>query len=634
MQRFYAAAALLIFACGTAIYLWRVPNDPPGFYIDESSICYNAHVLSQTGHDEYGVQWPLFFRAFGEYKNPTLIYLLAALFKATGPSIAVARYCSASLGLLTGVLLGLLAWRMTRRFAIAAATAVATWLTPWLFECSRVVLEVAIYPCLLALFLLAAWRASRKTRWTWSDIVALASTLALLTYSYSIGRLLGPLLAIGVALLITTGGWRGLVKVWLSYGAFLVPMLVFHQRHSGALTDRFKSLTYLTSDKPAWTSVGEFAGRYLADINPSHWLISGGTDVRDHLSGTGSMLAVTVLLGLAGLGLVVRYYRADPWWRFVLYALLVSVVPGALTVNEFSQLRLIAFPMFFIVLAIPAMEWLIPSSGNNNDKRTLKRIVFSVAVMLVAIQGFYFQWLYHRSARDLWYVFDARFPRKVLAPALATGSKPLYLVDAHGRSGYIQALWHGVLAHIEPEHFLRVEPNTPVPPGSIAISTEEDCQNCRLVARSLNYLVYAVPPYSTNIGEPKAPLNVFRASIVSRNVRSKFKPGEKTTMELLVKNISRADWPALGDLDGRYAVKLATRWRDHSGTILSELGNAKHLPYDIEPDDTVGLSVEVTAPTEPGEYSLEFDLMQEGVGWFAAHGSEPAITKVQVTPNG
>jgi hypothetical protein len=71
MQRFYAAAALLLFACGTAVYLWRVTNDPPGFYIDESSICYNAHVLSQTGHDEYGVEWPLFFRAFGEYKNPT-----------------------------------------------------------------------------------------------------------------------------------------------------------------------------------------------------------------------------------------------------------------------------------------------------------------------------------------------------------------------------------------------------------------------------------------------------------------------------------------------------------------------------------------------------------------------------------
>jgi hypothetical protein len=389
MRRFYVAAALLLFACGTVIYLWRVPNDPPGFYIDESSICYNAHVISQTGHDEYGVQFPLFFRAFGEYKNPTLIYLLAGLFKATGPSIAAARFCTASLGLLAGGLLGFLAWRMTSRFAIAAVTAIASWLTPWLFECSRVVLEVAIYPCLLALFLLAAWHASRKTKWGWSDVFALAVALAFLTYSYSIGRLLGPLLALGLLFLVSAGPWRGVLKVWVTYGTFLVPLMVFHHRHPGALTDRFKSLSYLTSGKSLWASIDELARRYFADINPSRWLVSGGTDVRDHLQGTGSMLAVTVLLGLAGLGLVVRHHWRDPWWRFVLYGLLVSVIPGALTVNEFSQLRLITFPAFFIVLTVPAMEWLIPAPGRNNDNPMLKRLLFAGAVMLIVIQGLY-----------------------------------------------------------------------------------------------------------------------------------------------------------------------------------------------------------------------------------------------------
>jgi hypothetical protein len=633
MQRFYAAAALLLFACGTAVYLWRVPDDPPGFYIDESSICYNAHVLSQTGHDEYGVQWPLFFRAFGEYKNPTLIYLLAAFFKATGPSIAVARLCSASLGLLTGALLGLLAWRMSKRFAIAAATAVAAWLTPWLFECSRVVLEVAVYPCLLVLFLLAAWRASRRSRGTWPDIIALAATLALLTYSYSIGRLFGPLLAIGLMLLIR-GSWRSLLNVWLSYGVLLIPMLLFHQGHPGALTDRFKALTYVANDKSAWVFLGEFISRYIADISPLRWLISGGTDVRDHLQGTGSMLAVTVLLGLAGLGMVVRYHWREPWWRFVLYALLVSVVPGALTVNEFSQLRLIAFPVLFIVLAIPAMEWLIPAPGRKSDRPTLKRGVFAAAVMLIAFQGICFQWLYHRSARDLWYVFDARFPRKALVPALATGSKPIYLIDARGKSGYIQALWHGVLAGVEPEDFVRLTSDAPVPPGAVILSTEEDCNNCRLIARSLNFIVYAVPPYSASVNARKEPLSAFRAAIVARNISSSFRPEQKLTADLLVRNVSSAEWPAVGEADGRYAVKVVARWREESGRILSDHHYVKNLPYDIEPGDTVGLLFELTTPTIPGVYSIEFDLTQEGTGWFADHGSELSISKVQITPNG
>jgi len=59
---------------------------------------------------------------------------------------------------------------------------------------------------------------------------------------------------------------------------------------------------------------------------------------------------------------------------------------------------------------------------------------------------------------------------------------------------------------------------------------------------------------------------------------------------------------------------------------------AKRLPYDVEPGDTFGLSLEATAPTEPGEYWLEIDLMQEGVGWFADHGAEPLRLGMRIIP--
>src|SRR5690348_2317733 len=85
---------LLLFALS---YFYQVPQNPPGFYIDESSIAYNAYTIASTGRDEYGESWPLYFRAFGEYKNPVYIYLLAFLFSLFGPSILVARLLSAGL---------------------------------------------------------------------------------------------------------------------------------------------------------------------------------------------------------------------------------------------------------------------------------------------------------------------------------------------------------------------------------------------------------------------------------------------------------------------------------------------------------------------------------------------------------
>ena len=135
---------LVIIALGALLYVWDVPQNPPGFHVDESSVAYNAQLIATTGKDEHGESWPLFFRAFGEYKNPVYIYLLASVFRFTGPGIAVARESSAIMGLLAGVLLGWLALRLSGRWMVAALVLLTAMLTPWLFELSRVVVDAML----------------------------------------------------------------------------------------------------------------------------------------------------------------------------------------------------------------------------------------------------------------------------------------------------------------------------------------------------------------------------------------------------------------------------------------------------------------------------------------------------------
>ena len=187
---------LLLFSA--VVQFAALRTNPPGFFLDESSIAYNAHTIAQTGRDEHGEEWPLFFRAFGEFKNPVYIYVLAAVFRLTGPGIVAARVLSAMLGLLTIALLGSLAFRITQSRGTALLLSLLVVFTPWTFELSRLVLEVAIYPFAVVLYLLAVWKAAGKARWGATQICGLAGTLALLTYSYSIGRLFAPLLALGL----------------------------------------------------------------------------------------------------------------------------------------------------------------------------------------------------------------------------------------------------------------------------------------------------------------------------------------------------------------------------------------------------------------------------------------------------
>ena len=610
----------LLVATASLLYFARVPADPPGFSIDESSICYNAHTISETGRDEYGNSWPLFFRAFGEYKSPTFIYLLAALFRITGQSVVAARLFSATFGILSGLLLGYLAWQMTRRWVAAAIIAVIALLTPWLFESSRLVFEVAMYPALVALFLVVVWHASQRSRFSWADVSVLAITLALLTYSYSIGRLLGPLLALGLAWFLNRDRRPRLVVTWIVYAGLLIPLLFFSRNHPDALTGRFKALTYLRAEDPAITSLGEFARHYLANVNPWRWLVTGEGDIRDHLQGTGALLAGSVFLAATGLFIVVRQYRHDAWWRFLIYCLVVAPIPASLTGNPFPQLRLVAFPIFFLVLAVPAVAWLSADHG--------KRILLGAALVLGVTEGTLFQWRYHRNAPSLWYVFDARFARKVLAPALATGRYSVALVDQPGQAGYIHALWYGLLSGVESKRFVRIPAGDRPAPGSVVISTETDCHDCRLMARALNYIVYLVPPYPNEAEVAPKRLASFRADIVCENPPSAFRAGEKVDLRFLVRNTSASEWPAVGETG---AVVLQSSWRTSTATNLTDQEAERRLPYDIEPKDTVGLVLEVTSPLEPGDYWLEVDLVQKQMTRFSEQGSTAWRRRVRIT---
>jgi 4-amino-4-deoxy-L-arabinose transferase-like glycosyltransferase len=623
----YRVPLLLAFVLlAFALYLYGVPDRPPGFYTDESSIAYNAHTISQTGRDEHGEAFPLFFRAFGEYKNPTYIYLLAALFRLTGPNITAARLLSATLGCAAALLLGLLAARCARRTSVGVAVAASALLTPWLYESSRLVFEVAAYTLALTLFLHALWRAQKRERWSATDVLALAATLALLTYTYSIGRLLGPLLAAGLFIFASRGRLRGVLLTLALYALALVPALVFHLQHPGALTGRFYLLTYATGQGSTTGTFVEFFRRFAVNLSPWRMLFTGELNIRDHMPDVGSLLVPTFVLAVAGLSLILRSYWGDAWWRFVVYALFVSVIPASLTRDEFPQLRLIAVPVFLHLLTVPAWVWLL----KGDEARTaLRRTCLAVLLIATLAQGMYFQWVFHRGGAERGYVFESHYPSKVLAAALSMNLRPIYLKDAAGHVGYIQAYWYGLLRGVDSTQFVHLPADERAPAGAVVISTEDMCAGCRVITKRINYLVYVVPP--SNIEAPAAPLpeSAFRAGLAASNIPDALKAGQAKTLRVEIRNTGDATWPAVGQPDGLYRVGLRWRWLKSDGTDTTTGGEAR-LPFDMDAGEFCAVETEVVAPEAPGEYILELDMAQEPFAWFGAHGSKTLRSAVRV----
>ncbi|HMG74941.1 MAG TPA: hypothetical protein VK582_15680 [Pyrinomonadaceae bacterium] len=618
---------VIVIACGLTLYTYQLTQNPAGFFIDESSVAYNAYTISQNGQDEFGNSWPLFFRAFGDYKNPVHIYLLAALFKLTGPSILTARMLGAFAGVVTALLLGLLAARVSRRRDVGLLVAASAFLTPWLFELSRVAFEVALYPLAVTLFLLSVQRAATKAKWTWFDVGCLTSTLLLLTYTYSIGRLLAPLLALGLMIFATRQRWSGILRTWAIYVLTLVPMIVFQSRHPDALTGRFKLIGYIKPETSV-TEIGwEFIKHYVANLNPVKLLVSGDPNTYQvaHVPGTPAMLAATMLLAIAGAWLVLRHTLDNAWWRFILYGLVVSIVPASLTADYFHMLRLSALPVFLLVLAVPAFTWLCELS----DRRREVRVLLALLVFLTLGQGAFFQWQYHARANSPWrrHLFDADYPQKIFDNAVRNGARPIYLADAM-TTPYIQAYWYATLKGIPLSEFVRLEPDQSPPANALVISTEESCFHPQVLAQTDPYRLYIADAHP----RLRAPLpnGAFHAEINAPEIPATVPKGQTLQLLVLIKNAGDTIWPGCERSAGKFQINLGSHWLNANGQVASKEEGRSPLPADLASGQQITVSFSVAAPAEPGDYLLEIDMLQEGVSWFATKGSRTyrAIIKV------
>ncbi len=473
-----ALAVLFVF------YVWDIGANPPGFFLDESSISYNAYLIAQTGADEHSVRFPLYFRAFGEYKNPTYVYLLALVYKIFPPNILLARLLSTALGFAAALLIGRLAYRVSKHRGIGVTVGLAAMFVPWLFEVSRLVFEVALFPLALALFLLWLYRAQLKERWSLADAGRLALALALITYTYSIGRLLAPLLAFGFVLFVTRRNLSGVARAWALYALTLLPLFLFTLRHPGALTARFHDLSYIKPESAITETIFNFISHYINNWSLRSLLLVGDENARHHVSGAGGSLFVAVfVLSLLGIAVVLRSRRHEAWWRFNFYGLLVSIVPTALTIDNFHALRSIAFPVFLLLFNIPALLWLTEGGARAALRRTILYALLTCALL----QGVWFMWRFHRDGAKRRDDFEAGYV-EIFDAALATGKRPIYLVDKIPYPpGYIHGYWYGVLHGIDRSQFIGLPNGASAPAGSLVIGSQEPCPNCTVVGRTFLY---------------------------------------------------------------------------------------------------------------------------------------------------
>lgn len=131
------------------------------------------------------------------------------------------------------------------------------------------------------------------------------------------------------------------------------------------------------------------------------------------------------------------------------------------------------------------------------------------------------------------------------------------------------------------------------------------------------------------------PESGFKAQITAPDPPERLRTGQVAIINIKVKNTSDVIWYQRGGLttdrsDNKFYIAAGNRWLDKDGKLTSETEGHNGIPKDLKPGEETEMTLQITAPKEPGEWTMQLDMVQEGVNWFSERGSPVTNVKVQV----
>jgi len=242
-------------------------------------------------------------------------------------------------------------------------------------------------------------------------------------------------------------------------------------------------------------------------------LLTGDGHWPHHVEGSGgAILFATFILAMAGLMLAIARRWREPWWRFVLYGLAASIVPGAIADWPLHEPRLMGYAVFLLVLTVPALEWLLAPGARQRvarrqseetaeweaDRLNVNRsslphsIRLAVLVLLLTatvLQAIDFQSTFWREGPKRYFAFDVLY-KPLYDAAVARPERPIYLENGQWGPAYMHAYWYATVERRPISEFVRIPDGTKPPPGAIVLSSNSNCQNCEIIQKSGAYLLY------------------------------------------------------------------------------------------------------------------------------------------------
>lgn len=365
--------------------LYKIGEIPPSVYWDEASIGYNAYSIAQTGKDEWGENFPIHFRAFGEFKLPVYIYTTAVFVKAFGLNEFSVRIPAVLFSLGVVILTYLLAKKLSGTETTGLFSSFFVSVSPWFFIFSRTGYEAIAG---LAFYLLAIYFFLEFRRNSWNILFSVISFI-LSAYSYNSFRVIAPLTML-VLVIFNINNWipafagmavlrgalrKGILPLMLSVVILvfsIIPIYRLYRYDAG--TSRLQAVS---------TTSTSFIKNYFSHFSPDFLIVHGDKNLRSQQTGFGQLYLPELIL--LPLGFLYMLKSKSKYRLLPLALLLLGPIPAAITRESPHALRSISMVPF---IAMISAEGAIYFGQLLRNRRNLINLIIVIIFLIFFINYF------------------------------------------------------------------------------------------------------------------------------------------------------------------------------------------------------------------------------------------------------
>jgi len=300
---------IAVFLLGLLLRVWNLSGNPAGVYVDEAHLGYTAYSLLHTGKDSYGKSWPVMTKLFGSYSAALYSYMTVLPVGLLGLNIFTTRLLSAVSGSLLVLVAGI-------GFGPFAGLVVAV--SPVFVFFSRAAFEANLALTLLII----GWVLFSRSRLNLSVLF-----LSLSAYAYHAEKLLTPVI-LAFFLWHHRPARKFVLQACLIFILTQLPLWIVSFKP--AVNQRFSELAFTGSPRVV---VLTFVRNYLGYLSPDNLFSRPDPDIQrsfPEISVFYWWMIIPAIMGLAS---------KKP--KLIFLTIFLSIIPGAITKDYFSTIRVL-----------------------------------------------------------------------------------------------------------------------------------------------------------------------------------------------------------------------------------------------------------------------------------------------------